>query len=303
MAPPPPATMPLTQRVLALVQTLQFGWFVGHVSLLLCAMRYGLSWISFNTSSAMAMFTYRMAFISAAATYGIVVYKAYRARMRTGKMQQQGIMALAGDENVQYLGRPFRYTAFFIFRFTNPLSTAMALIWLYSRQILMAMLPFAVYSIFHVATYTRSNILPTLQPQPAATTPGAKPQSSALADTIGRFVKQYYDTSMTLVAVLEILLFFRLLFSAMLFQKGSWVLLVIYTAFIRVRHSQSPFVQGAVTQLTARIDAALANQNTPPAVRNIWEQAKGSIRAAADATDINRFMARQQSGVPQKKAQ
>jgi len=104
MAPPPPATMPLSQRVLALAQTLQFGWFVGHVSLLLCAIRYGFSWISFNTSSAMAMFTYRMAFISAAATYGIVVYKAYRARMRTGKMQQQGIMALAGDENVQYLG-------------------------------------------------------------------------------------------------------------------------------------------------------------------------------------------------------
>jgi len=179
----------------------------------------------------------------------------------------------------------------------------MALIWLYSKQIPMAMLPFAVYSIFHVATYTRSNILPTLQPQPASTAPGAKQQSSALADSIGRFVKQYYDASMTLVAILEILLFFRLLFSAMLFQKGSWVLIVIYTAFIRVRHSQSPFVRNAVTQMTARIDAALANQNTPPAVRNIWEQVKGSIRAAGDATDINRFMASQQAGVPQKKAQ
>lgn len=105
MAPPPPATMPLTQRVLALAQTLQFGWFVGHVSLLLCAMRYGLSWISFNTSSKMAIFSYRFAFISAAATYGIVVYKAYRARMRSGKIQQQGLLALAGDENVQYLGK------------------------------------------------------------------------------------------------------------------------------------------------------------------------------------------------------
>jgi len=178
----------------------------------------------------------------------------------------------------------------------------MALIWLYSKQIPMAMLPFAVYSIFHVATYTRSNILPTLQPQPAAATPGAKPPTSALADNIGRFVKQYYDSSMTLVAVLEILLFFRLLFSALLFQRGSWVLIVIYTAFIRVRHSQSPFVQNAVTQMTARIDALLANQNTPPALRNIWEQAKGGIRAAADATDVNK-MASRQAGAPPKKAQ
>lgn len=105
MAPPPPATMPLTERLMSIVQTLQFAWFVGHVSLLLCAFRYGLSWITFNTGSKMAMFSYRTAFISAAVTYGIVVYKAYRARMRTGKIQQQGLMALAGDENVQYLGK------------------------------------------------------------------------------------------------------------------------------------------------------------------------------------------------------
>jgi hypothetical protein len=39
--------------------------------------------------------------VSACVTYGIVVYKAYRARMRSGK--QGGILALATDENVQYL--------------------------------------------------------------------------------------------------------------------------------------------------------------------------------------------------------
>lgn len=53
----------------------------------------------------MAQFTYRMAFLSAAVTYGIVVYKAYRARMRTGK--QTGLMNMLTDENVQYLGEPF----------------------------------------------------------------------------------------------------------------------------------------------------------------------------------------------------
>lgn len=42
--------------------------------------------------------------MAAAVTYGIVVYKAYRARMRGG--QRQGSpLALAGDENVQYLGK------------------------------------------------------------------------------------------------------------------------------------------------------------------------------------------------------
>jgi hypothetical protein len=101
MAPPPPATLPLGQRLAALAQTLQFAWFAGHVSLLIATLRYGLSYITFNTASRWAGFSYRVSFLSACVTYGIVVYKAYRARMRTGK--QGGVLTLLTDENVQYL--------------------------------------------------------------------------------------------------------------------------------------------------------------------------------------------------------
>jgi hypothetical protein len=101
MAPPPPSNLPLGQRLAALAQTLQFAWFAGHVTLLLATLRYSLSYITFNYSSRWASFSYRVAFLSACVTYGIVVYKAYRARMRTGK--QGGILSLATDENVQYL--------------------------------------------------------------------------------------------------------------------------------------------------------------------------------------------------------
>lgn len=105
MAHPPNANLPLTQRVMALAQTLQFAWFVGHLSLLMCIVRYGMSYLTFNYYSKMAQFTYRTAFISAAVTYGIVVYKAFRARNRAAAKPQQGVMALASDENVQYLGK------------------------------------------------------------------------------------------------------------------------------------------------------------------------------------------------------
>ena len=107
MAPPPPANLPLGQRLAALAQTLQFAWFAGHVTLLLAALRYGLSYMTFNYNSKWAAFSYRTGFVSACVTYGIVVYKAYRARMRAGK--QGGVMALATDENVQYL-RKFKFT-------------------------------------------------------------------------------------------------------------------------------------------------------------------------------------------------
>jgi transmembrane protein 33 len=95
--------MTLQERLVRLAQTLQFAWFVGHVSLLLCTLRYGLSYLTFNYYSRWAQFSYRTAFISGAVTYGIVVYKGYRARVRQGK--PTGILAIATDENVQYLGR------------------------------------------------------------------------------------------------------------------------------------------------------------------------------------------------------
>ena len=183
---------------------------------------------------------------------------------------------------------------------------AMALIWLFSRQVPLALLPFTVYSIFHVATYTRANLIPTIMPPQSSAASGASPggrpaTKSPLADTIGRFVKEYYDASMTLVASLEILLWFRILLSAITFTKGSWILLAIYTVFFRARYSQSSFVQGAIGHATARVDATVANQNIPPVVRQVWQTAKGLVRQAADATDINRYVGGSQQGA--KKAQ
>lgn len=102
-----------------------------------------------------------------------------------------------------------------------------------------------------------------------------------------------------LVASLEIFLWFRVIGSAVLFQKGSWILLVVYTIFVRARYSQSSFVQGAVSEMTARADALMANQSVPPALRQAWETLKGVGRQAHDATDINRYV----GGQPMKKAQ
>ncbi|KAJ5619492.1 hypothetical protein N7510_003476 [Penicillium lagena] len=274
MAPPPAATLPLAERLKALAQTLQFAWFVGHLTLLVSVLRYTLSFIFFNYYSSSARIAYRLAFISAAVTYGIVVYKGHFARGVQGNIPSI-LVKLVSDENVQYL--------------------CMALVWLYSRQIILALLPFSVYSVFHVATYSRMYLIPTLQPPPAdakPTSPNSKStaKQSPLAETIGRFIKQYYDASMGVVATLEILLLGRLLISAITFSKGSWVLLIVYLGFFRARYAQSTFVQQAVRQLTARADASLSHQSTPPQVRGGWETLKGIVRQVYEATDISRYM-------------
>jgi transmembrane protein 33 len=151
-----------------------------------------------------------------------------------------------------------------------------------------------VYSVFHVATYTRTNLIPTIQPPKAvaASTPtsptGAKAQSP-LANAIGKFVKEYYDASMMLVAGLEILLLIRLLLSAITFSKGSWILLGVYTIFLRARYHQSQFVQNAFSQGGAKIDQQVQSPNIPPAVRQGWEATKTGVRKGVEATDVSKY--------------
>ena len=182
----------------------------------------------------------------------------------------------------------------------------MALVWLFSPQYPLAMLPFGVYSVFHTATYTRTNLIPTVQPPvaiaPAAgASPGAKQtfKPNAIADTIGRFVKEYYDTSMGLVAILEILLWGRILLSAIIFSKGSWILIAVYTAFLRARYAQSSFVQGQFRQLGARIDSLVGAQSTPPAARQVGATVKNGATTFHDTTDLSKYLGGAQA-VPKK---
>lgn len=219
-----------------------------------------------------------------------MVYKTFKARAKSGRATPAGAAGAVGlltDENVQYL--------------------LMALVWLYSRQFILAMLPYTIYSVFHVATYTRTNLIPTLAPPkqvapaPAAAA-GASPTASAtsaakptyathpVAESIGKFVKQYYDSSMSVVALLEIVLWGRLLLSAITFSKGSWILLAVYTAFLRARFAQSTHVQSTFGQIEARIDNLTGAQGMNPVVRQVWDTVKNGVRQVYAATDLQKYV-------------
>ncbi|SPJ88023.1 related to uncharacterized integral membrane protein [Fusarium torulosum] len=276
MAPPPNPNLPLQERLMALAKTLQFGWFVGHLTLILTTIRYGFSWLRMNYYTRTAQVSYRTAFIAAAVTYGIVVYKTMRARAKTGARAAPSPLALLADENIQYL--------------------AMALVWLFSPQYPLALIPYTIYSVFHVATYTRANLIPAvLAPKPAPEADGASPNrrpavNSPLADQIGAFVKEYYDASMAIVSSLEIALWGRIFLSAILFQRRSWILIVLYTAFLRARFTQSTHIQNSFTQLSARVDSLVGAQGTPPAARQVWQIVKDGAKQFHDATDVGKYI-------------
>lgn len=268
--------------------------------LLLCIFRYSISVIAFSYNTGSARFTYRTAFVSAALTYGIVVYKTWRARQKVGA-KNLGLIGLLSDENVQYLCMSSLVPI--------PVSSdcsanaqtlkGLALVWLLSPQYSLAMLPFGIYSVFHVATYTRNNVIPTVQPNkaPAGASPGTK-SANPIAEVIGNFVKQYYDASMSIVSSLEILIWFRLFLSAIFFQRRSWILIAIYTIFLRTRFAQSSHVQDSFRALELRLDSLVGAQSTPPAARGIWEGVKTAARQFHDATDLGKYA--NGSAVPKK---
>ncbi|CAI4214882.1 unnamed protein product [Parascedosporium putredinis] len=167
------------------------AWFLGHLTLILCTVRYAFSWLRFNYYGGMAKFSYRTSFIAAALTYGIVVYKTFKAR-------------------------------------------------------------------------TKSGAPPKVVSAPTSS-PNGKPQyaPNPLSDKIGAFVRTYYDDSMAVVSSLEILLWVRILLSAITFQKGSWILIAIYTVFLRARFAQSTHVQNSFQQFETKIDGLVGSQGTP----------------------------------------
>lgn len=158
----------------------------------------------------------------------------------------------------------------------------MALVWLYSKPVYFALFPFAVYSTFHFLTYLRTNLLPTLTP----VAPGAK--QPAVSETIAAFVKKNYDSSMHLVASLELFLWARVFLYCLVF-KNSWILLAIYTIFLRARYAQSLFVRDALKNVELRGDALAVDARVPEGVKTAWGIAKTVVQRFGGVTDVSKF--------------
>lgn len=78
--PPQTAAQPhqtLQQRLQSVVQHQQFFWWVGHVIIVLSTVFHALYWFRFNWAARMAVFWYRLAFLGAVGSYGVVVHKMF----------------------------------------------------------------------------------------------------------------------------------------------------------------------------------------------------------------------------------
>jgi len=192
---------------------------------------------------------------------------------------QQGVIKILGDENVQYCASRARVDRARGAELTNGGDG----LHLAVQQVYPALLPFAVYSTFHFLTYLCTNLILTIMPS----APGA-PQP-AIAETIARFVKKNYDASMHLVANLELFLWARV-FLWCLVMWNSWVLLVVYTVFLRARYAQSVFVRDAMKGVELRGDALATDARVPEGARNAWTIAKSLVKRFGEVSNVSKIL-------------
>lgn len=137
-----------------------------------------------------------------------------------------------------------------------------------AQSILPLFLPQWIYPLFHLVTRLAALPIDTSSAKRHAV---SAPDS--IANNIDVFIKTYYDVFMSVVANLEIFIWFRLLFSTITFQRQPWIMIVLYTVFLRARYDQNIHFWIAFAQLKTRADSLLDAQNIPLIVRQAWKKA------------------------------
>jgi len=226
--------------------TQHYAWATGHTLLLLSAIRYYLALVTFKSPSP---WWYRTAFIGAIASYGIVCHKS----LGTPQPNVTYIRRALLDENVQYL--------------------LLAVFWWMSKPVKVALVPFAIFSLFHTLTFVRTTLLPHFLPNGPPTTAGGAPQPHPLAKRLQVWVKSNYDKAMKVVAYAELLIFGFVLVGAITFQN-SLLTPVIFAHFLRQRYYQSLFTREAVAHVAQMVDKQARASGRPPILANIWEKAQ-----------------------------
>jgi len=196
----------------------------------------------FKTAS---LWWYKVCYIGAAVSYTIVCQKSLGSPQPTAAWVKRAL----SDENVQYL--------------------VLALFWLTSKPVALSLFPYAIFSLFHALTFTRTTLMPQVLPPGPPATSGGPPTHHPLSKRLQAWVKANYDLAMKIVAYTEIFILARVIIGALLLQN-SFITPIFYVHFIRMRFFQSAFTREAFVGVTGKIDEYANKPDVPPAVKQGW---------------------------------
>ncbi|KAI8919146.1 hypothetical protein DFJ77DRAFT_453157 [Powellomyces hirtus] len=238
------------QRMSKLILSVQFLWFVGHLVTVIQALTYAL----FARYGAGGPWNYAKAYYGTLLSYGIIMYKAHGIP----QISVAYLHRILADENSWYF--------------------ALALNWAVSKPLLVTLLPYTVFSLFHSLNYFRSEVVPALLPP--AQHPTITPR---VQDAILRLVKSYQNPALRLVAFAEVWFLFPTITFGVLLGWTSFMAPLLYARFLSFRYMTSPLTKAAFSELRTRSDSLMAHPQVPPAVKKIYDAARQQMTKMGEA--------------------
>ncbi|KAJ2715002.1 Transmembrane nucleoporin [Coemansia spiralis] len=280
-----PATT-VSERFVALAKTAQFYWWVGHVVVLVFGTLY---YLKRPFGSQAANWYYTKAYLGALMSYTIVIYKTYGPPQANLAFVHRLIV----DENVEYL--------------------FLAGVWLISKPMVVTLVPFVVFSLFHVVSYTRSSLIPVFAPGVAAEVQRARQAqgevrlslAARVSKAMGDWSTKYHIPAMREVAVWEVgVIGVWTVLGAVTFQT-SLLLPPVYFQILRLRYALNSATRAAFYRLRALLDRHLtpptAHQNVPGFVADVYIAGRDFLVGIGNAIMDPSAQQQQQPQQPQQR--
>jgi len=224
------------------LMNLQFAWFLGHFITVISAVLF-----FFSIFSSSFVFFYKQAFLGVIISYGITIYKLFGPPEYNKKYW----MKVCNDENIQYL--------------------ILGIFWMISPPLLLLIIPYAFFSIFHVLEYCIDVLYPLYLPNPTDS-------QKALVEKIRNFVTNYQPISVQFNAKLEVCGIFPLLVFLVILRRASFIQPFIFALFLHFRYSTSPLIQKEFAQLRLVLDSKLlGNEKIPQGVQDVYVKVRDFV--------------------------
>jgi hypothetical protein len=133
------------------------------------------------------------------------------------------------------------------------------------------LIPFLVFSLFHVLLYFRTAIIPAI---------GNPTLSNSLSPSLQNFVTQYQPQALKAVAYLEVFITLPTLIFGMFARWSNIYQPIMYAQFLRFRYGNSKTTQRAFGTMRGTLDKYLDTSSAsgvPPVVKQYYVKARDVI--------------------------
>ncbi len=244
----------LPQTIAALLQTQQFYWFLGHVSVLVSFVLHSVT-AFFSRST----FYYKFTLLSVLFTYTIVLRQLHFRTLSA--LRSPNLRAgLLKDENFHY------FMLALVFFVTHPVTGPLSGL-IYS---------FTIFSLFHSLTYFQNSLLSSL--------PISLSAQQTLNTRINNFTTQYNEPALMIASNSELLLLTTFVFSlpftpvylfkAPLYAITNLFVFGVVIVFLKLRYDLNKYTQLVINSWDLRITQFLFSPQAamiPNSVRNGYQ--------------------------------